>query len=152
MEGPVFVFLTAQIDRYRRSVSVHWPCMLKQAEFFMTLLSNTSVSLILKTWISYSNNIIKHLAPSLSNNSQHEFNLYYLKKLQGSAKRRFPGLVNSVTAVAYHFCLDLPAAFTQLGVHLLAEFCICLRPPSPQTISALIWFLAMKWHSRSVWR
>ena len=38
--------------------------------------------------------------------------------LQGSAKRWFPGLVNFVTAVAYHFCLALPAAFTP-GDHLL---------------------------------
>ena len=41
------------------------------------------------------------------------------KTLQGSAKRRAPGLVNFVTA--YHFCLNLPAAFTQPGNHLLAE-------------------------------
>ena len=30
-----------------------------------------------------------------------------------------------VTAVAYHFCLALPAAFTQPGTHLLAKFCSC---------------------------
>ena len=36
--------------------------------------------------------------------------------VQGSAKRRFPGLVNFVTALAYDFCLALPAAFT--GDHL----------------------------------
>ena len=35
----------------------------------------------------------------------------------GLAKRRFPGLVNSV-AVAYHSCLALPEAFTQLRAHL----------------------------------
>ena len=45
-------------------------------------------------------------------------------KLQGSAKRRSPGLVNFVAAVAYHFCLALPAAFTQSGGHLLADPCI----------------------------
>ena len=43
--------------------------------------------------------------------------------VQGSAKRRSPGLVNSVAAVAYHFCLALPAAFTQPGDHLLADPC-----------------------------
>ena len=42
---------------------------------------------------------------------------------QGSARRRCPGLVNFVTALAYHFCLALPAAFTQPGDHLLAEPC-----------------------------
>ena len=41
--------------------------------------------------------------------------------IQGSAKRRSPGLVNFVAAVAYHFCLALPAAFTQPRVHFLAE-------------------------------
>ena len=41
--------------------------------------------------------------------------------LQGSAKRRTLGLVYFVTALAYHFCLTLPAALTQPGVHLLAE-------------------------------
>ena len=33
--------------------------------------------------------------------------------VQGSAKRRSPGLVNFVPALAYHFCLNLPAAFTK---------------------------------------
>ena len=33
--------------------------------------------------------------------------------VQGSAKMLRPGLVNIVLAAAYHFCLDLPAAFTQ---------------------------------------
>ena len=41
--------------------------------------------------------------------------------LQGSAKRRSPGLVNLVTAVAYHFCLALPAAFTQPGYHFFSR-------------------------------
>ena len=42
---------------------------------------------------------------------------------QGLAKRRSPGLVNFAAAVAYHFYLALPAAFTQPGEHLLAEPC-----------------------------
>ena len=41
--------------------------------------------------------------------------------LQGSAERRSPGLVTFVTALAYHFCPALPAAFTQPGDHLLEE-------------------------------
>ena len=32
-------------------------------------------------------------------------------------------MVNSVAAVAYYFCLALPAAFTQPGAHLIAEPC-----------------------------
>ena len=34
------------------------------------------------------------------------------KYLQGSSIRRAPGLVNFVPAVACHFCLNLPAAFS----------------------------------------
>ena len=44
--------------------------------------------------------------------------------LLGSAKKRSPGLVNFAGAVAYHFCLAFPAAFTQPGAHHLAEPCI----------------------------
>ena len=43
--------------------------------------------------------------------------------LQGSAKRLKPGLVKFVPAVAYHFCLNLPGAFTKPGQSLLAEPC-----------------------------
>ena len=43
--------------------------------------------------------------------------------VQGSAKRRSPGLVNFVTALDHHICLALPAAFTQPGAHLLAKPC-----------------------------
>ena len=47
----------------------------------------------------------------------------------GYTKRWSQGLVNFVSALAYHFCLALHAAFTQPGVHLLSS-----RPvdcPSP---------------------
>ena len=50
-----------------------------------------------------------------------------LQQVQGSVNRRSPGLVNYVPALAYHLCLDLPAAFTQPGDHLLAEPCIFFR-------------------------
>ena len=43
--------------------------------------------------------------------------------IQGSAKGWSPDLVNFVTAIAYHFCLALPAALTQPGDHLLAKPC-----------------------------
>ena len=45
------------------------------------------------------------------------------KKQAYSAKRRTPGLVNFVGAVAYHFCLALPEAFKQPRDHLSAEPC-----------------------------
>ena len=44
--------------------------------------------------------------------------------IQGSAKRQSPGLVNFIPAVAFHFWLALPTAFTQPGARLLAEPCI----------------------------
>ena len=43
--------------------------------------------------------------------------------VQRSAKVGAPGLVNFITAVAYHFCPTLPAAFTQHGALPLANFC-----------------------------
>ena len=48
--------------------------------------------------------------------------------VQGSAKRWAPALGNFVPAVAYFFCLVLREAFTQPGVHLLADLS-ALRPP-----------------------
>ena len=44
--------------------------------------------------------------------------------IQGSPKECFPGLVNFVTAVAYHFCLNLPRAFSQPGKHSFGDPCI----------------------------
>ena len=43
--------------------------------------------------------------------------------IQGWAKVLFQGLVNFVPAVAYQFCLNLPAAFTQPGNGNLAHPC-----------------------------
>ena len=43
--------------------------------------------------------------------------------LQRSAKVDAPGFVNFAPAVAYHFCLNLPAAFTQSGAPTLADLC-----------------------------
>ena len=45
--------------------------------------------------------------------------LLYRARLKGGP----PGLVNFVTAVAFHFFLALPAALTQPGDHLLTEPC-----------------------------
>ena len=51
-------------------------------------------------------------------------------------KLPFPGLVNFVPAVAYHFSLASPAAFTQPGDRLLAEPCthwyVCFEKASSQ--------------------
>ena len=41
----------------------------------------------------------------------------------GSAKVGAPGLVNFITAVAFHFCPSLPAALTQPGASTLANLC-----------------------------
>ena len=57
--------------------------------------------------------------------------------VQGSAKRRSLGLVKFVIALAYHFCLALPAAFTQPGACLFAEPCIYGRKQSRPPPSAI---------------
>ena len=44
-----------------------------------------------------------------------------LPSIPSSSVYRLPGLVNYVSALAYHFCLALPTAFTQPGEHLSAE-------------------------------
>ena len=43
--------------------------------------------------------------------------------LQRTSKRLRPGLVNFVTALAYHFCLNLSEAFTKPGRSLFADPC-----------------------------
>ena len=43
--------------------------------------------------------------------------------IQRSAKVGAPGLVNFITAVAYHICPSLPAIFTQPGASTLADLC-----------------------------
>ena len=62
-----------------------------------------------------------HILGSLFGMSLMDSNGSGRSKIQGLAKRRSPGLVNFVDAVAYHFSLSLPAAFTQPGAHLSAE-------------------------------
>ena len=65
--------------------------------------------------------------------------------LQGSAKMLWPGLVNCVPAITYHFCLSLPAAFTQPGQSLLAEPCTLLviwlfdKVKTPQVVNMRIY-------------
>ena len=44
--------------------------------------------------------------------------------VQGISIRLFPGLVNIAPAVAYHFCLNLPAAFPQPGNGLIEIPCM----------------------------
>ena len=47
-----------------------------------------------------------------------------LANVQRSAKVGGPGLVNFITAVAYHICPSLPAAFTQPDESTLADLSI----------------------------
>ena len=49
--------------------------------------------------------------------------MIFVLDIQGSTNRRALGLVNFVPALAYHFCLNFPAAFTQPGARLLVEPC-----------------------------
>ena len=46
-----------------------------------------------------------------------------LTQVQGISIKPFPNLVNFVPAVAYHFCLNLPAAFSQPGNGLVVQHC-----------------------------
>ena len=43
--------------------------------------------------------------------------------VQRSAKVGAPGLVNFITALAYHFCPSLPAAIAQAGASISANLC-----------------------------
>ena len=45
-------------------------------------------------------------------------------RIQGSSIRWAPGLVHFVPAVAYHFCLNLPAVFSQPGNSLIEIPCM----------------------------
>ena len=49
-----------------------------------------------------------------------------MKTVQRLAKVGAPGLVNFITAVAYHFCPSLPTAFTQPGASTLANRVKCV--------------------------
>ena len=53
-----------------------------------------------------------------------EMNHGFSVAVQRSAQVGTQGLVNFITAVAYHFCSSLPAAFTQPGASTLADLCI----------------------------
>ena len=55
--------------------------------------------------------------------SHRKFDKHVSFPIKGSINRRAPGIVNFVLALAYHFCLNLPAAFTQPGARLLVEHC-----------------------------
>ena len=78
---------------------------------------------------------------------QISFSIVYAH-IQGSAKSCAPGLVNFYTAVAYPFCLSLPAPFTQPGACLFTEPCICqfLLLSTPYTEHSMNEVL-----SRSMW-
>ena len=53
---------------------------------------------------------------------RHNPSIYHMY-VQGSSIKRAPGWVNFVPAVAYHFCLNLPAPFSQPGARLILEPC-----------------------------
>ena len=61
--------------------------------------------------------------------------------VKGSTKRRLPGLANFVTAVAYHICLALTAAFTKPGDHILAEPCRGRREEGRECVATVKQFL-----------
>ena len=64
------------------------------------------------------------------------------REVQGSPKECFPGLVNFVTAVAYHLCLNLPRAFSQPGKHSFGDPCTA--------VSSEAWAKLRDWASVAV--
>ena len=52
---------------------------------------------------------------------QQRMNFLGAQHLQWAPKEWAPGFVNFLLAVAYHFILSLPAAFTKFSLSLLAE-------------------------------
>ena len=61
-------------------------------------------------------------------NSYHDLAIHRNRStVQGSTNRRALGLVNLVPALAYHFCLNLPAAFTQPVARLLVDPCTYIK-------------------------
>ena len=56
---------------------------------------------------------MKHFLRLLPSSST--LGLKSLEHKRGSAKRWSPGMANFLTALAYHFCLAQPAAFTKPG-------------------------------------
>ena len=82
----------------------------------LLLLHNTSTS----TCLGHSHNLGSTL---LATPASELLLVLYIQNVQGYTKRWSQGLVNFVSALAYHFCLALSAAFTQPGNHLLAKPC-----------------------------
>ena len=54
--------------------------------------------------------------------ASHKVTFLSLKPVQGSTRRTL-GLVHFIPALSYHFCLNLPAAFTLPEARLLVEPC-----------------------------
>ena len=67
--------------------------------------------------------------------------------LQGSNVMPFPGLVNFVSAVAYHFSLNLIAAFSQPGNGLIVEPCILYSADTWHHI----WFMLCRTYVHLFW-
>ena len=57
-------------------------------------------------------------------------------RLPRSAKVGAPGLVRFIPAVAYHFSLNLPAAFTPPGAQFFADLCAVFQKLPPDINSA----------------
>ena len=58
--------------------------------------------------------------PANTGKRAHSLSIYVV---QISAIRRVPGLVNFILALAYYYCLALPAEFMQPEAHILAQPC-----------------------------
>ena len=61
----------------------------------------------------------------------------YISKVDKLATVGAPGLVNFITAVAYHFCPGLLAAFTQPGASTLSDLCALMPQHAEVEVSRL---------------
>ena len=57
-------------------------------------------------------------------------------RVQRLAKVGAPGLVNSIPAVAYHLCPNLPAAFTRPGALTLADLSTTMETSETQSFTS----------------
>ena len=71
---------------------------------------------------------------------------------EGSSIRWAPGLVNFVPGVAYHFCLNLHAAFSQPGNGLIywSPVDICILNPMILPVEARVLMLGLSYPTETV--
>ena len=109
-QGETFV-MTKKIYRFFKYLP---PCLQIHATSllnFLRMAKNGKVHLVVSYQAPPSLSLLIAVSPS---HRPMKFEDLLNHSRQGLAKRRSPGLVHFVPALAYLFCLALPAAFTQI--------------------------------------